>query len=89
MATKLDFPVFDADNHFYETEDSLTKFLPAAYKNAVQYVQVKGRTKIAVRGVISEYIPNPTFEVVARPGAQEDYFANGNPDGKSLPRAHG
>jgi predicted TIM-barrel fold metal-dependent hydrolase len=83
VATKLDYPVFDADNHFYETEDSLTKFLPERYKNAIQYVQVKGRTKIAVRGVISEYIPNPTFEVVARPGAQEDYFANGNPEGKS------
>ena len=83
MATKLDFPVFDADNHFYETEDSLTKFLPAAYKNAVQYVQVKGRTKIAVRGVISEYIPNPTFDVVARPGAQEEYYRVGNPEGKS------
>ena len=32
---------------------------------------------------ISEYIPNPTFDVVARPGAQEDYFRNGNPEGKS------
>ena len=36
-----------------------------------------------VRGQISEYIPNPTFEVVARPGAQEDYFRHGNPEGKS------
>jgi predicted TIM-barrel fold metal-dependent hydrolase len=46
-------------------------------------VQVRGRTKIAVKGVISDYIPNPTFEVVARPGAQEEYFRNGNPEGKS------
>lgn len=83
MPTKLDYPVFDADNHFYETEDSLTKFLPEKYKRAVEYVQVRGRTKIAIRGVISNYIPNPTFEVVARPGAQEEYFANGNPAGKS------
>ena len=36
-----------------------------------------------VRGQISEYIPNPTFEVVARPGAQEEYFRVGNPEGKS------
>ena len=34
-------------------------------------------------GQISDYIPNPTFEVVARPGAQEDYFRDGNPEGKS------
>ena len=44
---------------------------------------MRGRTKIVVRGQISEYIPNPTFDVVARPGAQEDYFRHGNPDGKS------
>ena len=25
---QLDFPVFDADNHMYETPDALTKFLP-------------------------------------------------------------
>ena len=24
----LTFPVFDADNHMYETDDALTKFLP-------------------------------------------------------------
>jgi predicted TIM-barrel fold metal-dependent hydrolase len=36
-----------------------------------------------IRGTVSEYIPNPTFEVVARPGAQEEYFRNGNPEGKS------
>jgi len=44
---------------------------------------VRGRTKIVVRGTISEYIPNPTFDVVARPGAQEEFFRVGNPEGKS------
>ncbi len=79
----LDIPVFDADNHLYETRDALTKFLPDRYKGAVDYVEVRGRTKIVVRGQISDYIPNPTFDVVARPGAQEDYFRKGNPEGKS------
>jgi predicted TIM-barrel fold metal-dependent hydrolase len=82
-APTLPYPLFDADNHLYETEESLTKYLPEHYRNAIQYVQVKGRTKIAVRGQISEYIPNPTFEVVAAPGAMEEYFKNGNPEGKS------
>jgi hypothetical protein len=73
----LDIPVFDADNHLYETEEALTKFLPDRYKGAIDYVEVRGRKKIVIRGKISEYIPNPTFEVVARPGAQEDYFRHG------------
>jgi predicted TIM-barrel fold metal-dependent hydrolase len=83
MARRCDFPVFDADNHFYETEDAFTRHLPDKYKSAIQYVEVKGRKKIVVRGQISDYIPNPTFEVVARPGAQEEYFRVGNPEGKS------
>jgi predicted TIM-barrel fold metal-dependent hydrolase len=79
----LSFPVFDADNHFYEPREALTKFLPDGYKNVIDYVDVRGRTKIVVRGQISDYIPNPTFDVVARPGAQEEYYRHGNPDGKS------
>ncbi len=79
----LDFPIFDADNHMYETKEALTKFLPKEYAKAIDYVDVHGRTKIVVRGTISEYIPNPTFDVVAAPGAQEDYYRNGNPEGKS------
>jgi len=79
----FDYPVFDADNHLYETREALTKFLPDRYRGAIDYVEVRGRTKIVVRGRISEYIPNPTFDVVASPGAMEDYFRKGNPEGKS------
>jgi predicted TIM-barrel fold metal-dependent hydrolase len=79
----LDFPVFDADNHMYETRDALTKFLPEQYARAIDHVDIHGRTKIMIRGQVSEYIPNPTFDVVAAPGAQEEYFRNGNPEGKS------
>src|SRR3984885_14344516 len=74
---ELSFPVFDADNHMYEPQEALTKYLPENRKRVIDYVEVRGRTKIVVRGHISEYIPNPTFEVVAKPGAQEDYFRNG------------
>ena len=84
MARDLGFEVFDSDNHMYETEDAFTRHLPAEYQGAIRYVQVDGRTKIAIKGQISEYIPNPTFEVVAPPGAQEEYYRHGNPDGKSL-----
>jgi len=79
----LDFPVFDADNHMYETPEAFTKFLPAKYDGLIKYVEVNGRTKIAVRNKISDYIPNPTFEVVAAPGAQAAYFRRGNPEGKT------
>ena len=79
----IDFPIYDVDNHMYETVDAFTKFLPPEYEGLIKYVEVKGRTKIAVKNVVSDYIPNPTFEVVARPGAQQEYFKHGNPEGKS------
>ena len=80
---ELDFPVFDADNHMYEPPEAFTKYLPKEYDGVVRYVEVNGRTKIALKGQISEYIPNPTFRKVAAPGAQEAYFKDGNPEGKS------
>ncbi|MFF7939750.1 amidohydrolase family protein [Nocardia gamkensis] len=80
---ELPYQLFDADNHLYETKDALTRYLPKEYEGTIQYVEIKGRTKIAVLGQISEYIPNPTFDVVARPGAMEEYFKHGNPEGKS------
>jgi predicted TIM-barrel fold metal-dependent hydrolase len=83
MSRKLGFPVFDSDNHLYETRDALTKYLPEEYAGAIRYVEVDGRIKIATMGQISDYIPNPTFDKVAAPGAQEDFFRNGNPEGKT------
>ena len=60
MASRdLDFPVFDSDHHLYETRDALTRYLPDKYKGAIDYVDVHGRTKILVRGKISNYIPKP------------------------------
>ena len=82
MSRRLDFPVFDADNHMYETTDAFTKYLPANYAGLVKYVQVNGRTKIALRNTISEYIPNPTFNKVAPPGAQELEFKLKNPSSR-------
>ena len=75
--------IFDADNHLYETEDAFTRYLPSQYEGIFKYVQVHGRTKIAVNNVISEYIPNPTFEVVGRPGALADYFGGNNREGRT------
>ena len=80
MSRRLDYPVFDADNHMYETTDAFTKYLPEEYAGVIKYVEVNGRTKIAIKNKISEYIPNPTFNVVAPPGAQELEFKLKNPD---------
>ena len=65
---RLPYETFDADNHLYENRDALTKFLPREYEGVIKYVEVNGRTKLAIRDQISDYIPNPTFGKVAVPG---------------------
>ncbi|CAN5282637.1 amidohydrolase family protein [soil metagenome] len=80
----LGYPVYDADGHYYETVDAFRRHLPKKYHKDFQYVQIDGRTKLAINGHISEYIPNPTFEVVAAPGSHEIWFRSENWDGKSL-----
>jgi predicted TIM-barrel fold metal-dependent hydrolase len=45
---------------------------------------VHGRTKIMVRGQVTDYIPNPTFDRVGQPGALAEYFQHGNPEGKTF-----
>src|SRR6478735_7358757 len=84
MARALPFPVFDADNHLYETEDAFTRHLPEAHRKLFRFVEMNGRKKLVVRDTITEFIPNPTFEVVARPGAHMAFYAAENPDGKTL-----
>src|SRR6195256_3259042 len=80
MSRKLPYPVFDADNHMYEATEAFTKYLPEEYAGVIKYVEVNGRTKIAIKNKISDYIPNPTFNKVAPPGAQELEFKLKNPD---------
>jgi predicted TIM-barrel fold metal-dependent hydrolase len=76
-------PVFDCDFHFYEGADAFTRHLPEQYRGAVRLATVDGRTKMIIRGRVSDYIPNPTFEVVAEPGSAAEYFSGHNQDGKS------
>lgn len=78
------YPIYDADRHFYEPPEAFLRHLPKKYKNEFQYVQINGRTKLAVGGVLSDYIPNPTFDVVAAPGSHEKWYRGDNPEGLSL-----
>ncbi|MEZ5170310.1 MAG: amidohydrolase family protein [Acidimicrobiia bacterium] len=74
MAT-LAFRPFDADNHYYEATDAFTRHIPKEFaKRGVQWAEVNGRQRLLVGGRLNRFIPNPTFDPVARPGALDDYF---------------
>jgi predicted TIM-barrel fold metal-dependent hydrolase len=81
----LPYPVFDSDTHLYEPREALLKYLPKKYERALQYVDVGGgRIRLSVNNNVTNYIPNPTFDRVARPGAHELYYAGKNTEGLSL-----
>src|SRR5690606_10784022 len=84
MMRNVNYPIYDVDRHFYEPPEAFLTHLPKEYRKEFQYVQINGRTKLAVGGMISDYIPNPTFDVVAAPGAHEGWYRGENPDGLSL-----
>ena len=84
-----DAPMFDADQHMYETGDALTKYLPEQYKRAVQYAQFGKQTRIVINNKVTDFIPNPTFERVAAPGAHEKFFAGENTEGQTLREMQG
>ena len=79
----LGIPLFDADNHMYETRDAFTKYLPDA-------VQGRHRLRGAARphqdhgqGQDQRVHPQPDLRGRGPSRRQEEYFRKGNPEGKS------
>jgi predicted TIM-barrel fold metal-dependent hydrolase len=71
----LDFQMFDADNHYYEATDAFTRHLdPQLRRRAIQWATLDGKQRLMVAGKINRFIPNPTFDPVAKPGVLDDYF---------------
>jgi len=86
----VDFPAFDADNHYYEAEDAFTRHIdPKMQRRAMQWGEVSGRKTLLVGGKVNRFIPNPTFDPVAKPGCLDDYFRGRNPEGKSIREVFG
>src|SRR3989442_1715395 len=70
----IDFDAFDADNHYYEATDAFTRHLPARHAKVVQWAEIGGKPRMVVDNKLFRFIPNPTFDPVARPGCLDDYF---------------
>ena len=82
---ELDFKAFDADNHYYEAEDAFIRYIdPAMRKRCMQWAEIDGKRRLLVGGKVNKFIPNPTFDPIAKPGSLEDYFRGRNADGLDL-----
>lgn len=73
--SKIDFKAFDADNHYYEAEDAFIRHVPKEmHKRCMQWADLNGKKRLLVGGAVNRFIPNPTFNPIARPGSLDDYF---------------
>jgi predicted TIM-barrel fold metal-dependent hydrolase len=82
---ELGFAAFDADNHYYEAEDAFIRYIdPPMAKRCMQWAEVGGKKRLLVGGKINKFIPNPTFDPIAKPGSLEDYFRGRNTEGLDL-----
>jgi predicted TIM-barrel fold metal-dependent hydrolase len=90
MTARLDYRAFDADNHYYEALDAFTRHLDKRLaKRAVQWAVIDGRPRLLVAERINRFIPNPTFDPVAKPGCLDRFFRGENPEGLDIRAAFG
>ena len=90
MPPRLDYTAFDADNHYYEALDAFTRHMdPRLAKRAVQWAVIDGRPRLLVAEKINRFIPNPTFDPVAKAGCLDAFFRGENPEGLDIRAAFG
>jgi predicted TIM-barrel fold metal-dependent hydrolase len=88
--TDLPFKFFDCDNHYYEALDAFTRHAESEFaRRTVQWAEIDGRQRLLVGGKINRFIPNPTFDPVAKPGAMDDYFRGRNPRSSDVKQLFG
>jgi len=83
--TPLAFRPFDADHHYYEAEDAFIRHVDRRMQpRAMQWALVNGKQRLLVGGKVNRFIPNPTFDPVAKPGCLDEYFRGRNPERKDM-----
>lgn len=79
--TKVTFPVFDIDTHYYEPRDAFTRHLEPKYLDlAVRTEVVDGREILLTGGKKHHFVP-PTYDAVAAPGQLDKMLARANGKG--------
>ncbi len=86
----LGFRAFDADHHYYEAEDAFIRYVDRGMRQrCMQWAEVEGRKRFLVGGRVNRFIPNPTFDPVAKPGSLDQFFRGRNPEGLSVKELFG
>src|SRR6516164_4019639 len=78
----MDLRPIDADNHYYETLDAITRHLDKKFSDrGVKPVQSGKRYELLIGGRINRFVPNPTFDPIIVPGCLDPLFRGQIPEG--------
>ncbi|MGD9794398.1 MAG: amidohydrolase family protein [Acidimicrobiia bacterium] len=80
----VDYGLYDADQHYYEAEDALTRHLDKKYRSSVKWIDMEGRRTLIINGKLFTVVPNPTYNPVGVPGSMEVYFRAENKEGREV-----
>jgi predicted TIM-barrel fold metal-dependent hydrolase len=80
----VDYGLCDADQHYYEAQDCLTRHLDPKWRRVVKWIEVDGRTSLLIHSKMLTVVPNPTYNPVGAPGSLETYFRAENVDAVEL-----
>jgi len=80
----VDYALCDADQHYYEAPDCLTRHLEKRHANRIKWITMGDRASLLINATQMTVIPNPTYDPVGAPGSLEKYFRAENHDGKEL-----
>jgi len=83
-AEAITYGIYDADEHYYEPEDAISRHLERKYRHAVRWIELDGRKTLLVNDKLLKLIPNPTYDPVGVPGSLESYFRGHNQEGKEV-----
>ena len=80
----VDYALCDADQHYYEAPDALTRYLDKKYKSVIKWMDIDGRKSLLINSKQLTVVPNPTYNPVGVPGSLEVYFRAQNYDAREL-----
>ena len=67
-------PLFDADNHYYETRDCFTRHIEPRFRDCAIRVEPDDRVFVGDRPFT--FLENPFFETTVKPGSLREMLRN-------------
>jgi predicted TIM-barrel fold metal-dependent hydrolase len=82
--------IFDSDNHYYEQEDAFTRYVPhSMHDRCVKWIEIDGKKRVLIGGRLNNYIKDPAFQFVPKPGSIYEYTTGYNPEQHSMKKIIG